>query len=310
MSSISSCWRRVSLSSASRTAGSESARSIRRRNFFRQNFPPDPPNCSQYCSFQGFLPEISAFQSTVRGRNPTFIHRKRSAANTPRGREWWTMGLPLMCMDSFVRFQRAWQERRDCGDVPSAEPQSLRARGAPIPRLRGPSALLGRDASELRHETRPPRNPQSRTRTHRPLGMPLAAIPELAVNASAGAGAVNERPPDENARWYLSEAVVRNQAGAEPEHLRILKVQGNSMAPRCRKGIGCSWTPPIGGPRRASLSRCGMGTGSWSRLSRALAGRGSAEDSTFSGNPAYKPCTCLADEVHIVREVLGTLRRT
>ena len=52
--------------------------------------------------------------------------------------------------------------------------------------------LLGCDSSELRHETRPARAPQPRTRRHPPRRSSLVAIPEITVNARADADTIDE----------------------------------------------------------------------------------------------------------------------
>ena len=89
---------------------------------------------------------------------------------------------------------------------------------APVPRARarpGRSAtptprnlakLLGCKPQELRLPEPPRRRPQKRRRrTAPPLSAPLVAIPEMEVEAAAGAGALNEEFAGEKARWYLPE---------------------------------------------------------------------------------------------------------
>ena len=99
------------------------------------------------------------------------------------------------------------------------------------------AGMLGCDAGELRHETVPRRKPAKRKPRRRPpLGAPLAAIPEIEVTAGAGPGALNEEFAAEKACWYLPESMVRHESGADPEHLRILRVRGNSMEPEMSEG--------------------------------------------------------------------------
>ena len=96
------------------------------------------------------------------------------------------------------------------------------------------AGLLGCDAGELRHETRPKRKPMKRKPRPKPpvsSGPALAAIPEMAVEASAGFGAWNEERATEKASWYLPEGMIRYEGDASPETLRILRVRGNSMEP-------------------------------------------------------------------------------
>ena len=99
--------------------------------------------------------------------------------------------------------------------------------------------LLDCDPAELRHETVPKRKPAKRTRRIPPAGIPgvpLSAIPEMEIDAAAGPGALNEEFATEKARWYLPEVMVRHEADANPEGLRILRVRGNSMEPEMSAG--------------------------------------------------------------------------
>ena len=59
--------------------------------------------------------------------------------------------------------------------------------------------------------------------------MPLADAPEIAVEASAGGGVLNGEHVVETARWYLPEATLHHEGGAEPENIRILRARGDSM---------------------------------------------------------------------------------
>ena len=66
--------------------------------------------------------------------------------------------------------------------------------------------LLGCDPSELRHETRPVRAPQPRTRRHPPRRSSLVSIPEITVNASTGADTIGTTPASStrSIRWATS----------------------------------------------------------------------------------------------------------
>ena len=171
------------------------------------------------------------------------------------------------------------------------------------------ATLLGCDPAELRHQSVPRRKPQSRTRSYPPPGVPLAAIPEMAVNASAGAGAFNEEPPAEKARWYLPEAVVRHEAGAEPERLRILRVQGNSMAPEMRAGDRVFVDTTKRTPATGELFVVWDGNGLVVKRIETVHDTDPPRLRLLSDNPSYAPYTCLASEAHIVGKVLWTLRR-
>ena len=59
--------------------------------------------------------------------------------------------------------------------------------------------------------------------------------PEMVVEAAAG-GALNGEHVVEIARWYLPEAMLRHEGGAEPENVRILRARGDSMEPAVHDG--------------------------------------------------------------------------
>ena len=66
--------------------------------------------------------------------------------------------------------------------------------------------LLGCDPSQLRHEVRPARAPQPRTRRHPPRRSSLVAIPEITVNAGADADTIAEaHAAPQSAPWRLPE---------------------------------------------------------------------------------------------------------
>ena len=95
--------------------------------------------------------------------------------------------------------------------------------------------LLGCSAEALRHKTVPPRKPVKRKpRASPPPGAPHCPIPEVAVGAATGA--LDKELARETARWYLPEAMLRHEGGANPDNLKILKVRGNSMEPDMREG--------------------------------------------------------------------------
>ncbi|MCY4488029.1 MAG: S24 family peptidase [Deltaproteobacteria bacterium] len=99
--------------------------------------------------------------------------------------------------------------------------------------------MLGCDPLELRHETVPKRRPMPPRRPRPPAGLPgepVAAIPEITVEVSAGAGARAEEFVSETARWHWPENMIRYEGGAAPENLRILRVRGNSMEPKLHEG--------------------------------------------------------------------------
>ena len=98
---------------------------------------------------------------------------------------------------------------------------------------------LGCDPSELCHDTVPKRRTTERRHPRPPAGLPgapVAAIPEITVEVTAGAGAVVEEFFSETAPWYWPENMIRYESGAAPENLRIIRVRGNSMEPEMSEG--------------------------------------------------------------------------
>ena len=99
--------------------------------------------------------------------------------------------------------------------------------------------LLGCSSSELRPAEAPKRKPRKRRRRTPPAAIPgarLAAIPEMAVEAAAGAGALIEEFTHEKARWHLPEGMIRHEGDAEPGNLRVLRARGDSMEPLVSDG--------------------------------------------------------------------------
>ena len=139
-----------------------------------------------------------------------------------------------------------WSARADIDSCPDLElvlPARKEAVETPFLEEMREAARLGElldcDPAELRHETVPKRKPAKRTRRIPPAGIPgvpLSAIPEMEIEAAAGPGALNEEFATEKARWYLPESMVRHEADANPEGLRILRVRGNSMEPEMSAG--------------------------------------------------------------------------
>ena len=101
------------------------------------------------------------------------------------------------------------------------------------------AGMLGCGPSELLHEAVPKRKPMKRKPPRMPAavpGAPLVAVREVTVEVSARAGALAREFVSETALWHWPENMIRHEAGAEPENLRILRVRGNSMEPELRDG--------------------------------------------------------------------------
>ena len=172
--------------------------------------------------------------------------------------------------------------------------------------------LLGCNAGELRHETRPKRKPRKRKSRPKPPaspGLALAAIPEMAVEASAGFGAWNEERATEKASWYLPEGMVRYEGDASPESLRILRVRGNSMEPEMREGDRILVDTARRIPSTGEMAVLWDGNGLVVKRVEAVRDPGPHRLRLISANPEYAPYTCLAQDAHVVGKVLWTIRR-
>ncbi len=67
-----------------------------------------------------------------------------------------------------------------------------------------------------------------------PLG--YSAVPEIDVHASAGPGAWNDDPERHKDMWLFADPVIRHEFGANPENLRMISVDGDSMEPMLSNG--------------------------------------------------------------------------
>ena len=177
--------------------------------------------------------------------------------------------------------------------------------------------MLGCDPSELCHEAVPKRRPMKRRPPRMPAGLPgapLAAIPEVTVEVSAGGAAITEEFVDEAARWHWPENMIRHEAGAAPENLRILRVRGNSMEPEMREGdrvvVDVSRRLPATGETFVLWDGNGLVV---KRVDAVHAGAGDEDGPPrirlISANPDYAPYSCFARDAHIVGKVLWVVRR-
>ena len=177
--------------------------------------------------------------------------------------------------------------------------------------------MLGCDPSELRHEAVPKRRPMKRKAPRMPSGLPgapLVAVREVTVEVSAGAGAFAEEFVSETALWHWPENMIRHEAGASPEDLRILRVRGNSMEPEMRDGdrivVDVSRRLPATGETFVLWDGIGL------VVKHVEAVHGEATDEAepprlrlISANPAYAPYSCLVQDAHILGKVLWVVTR-
>lgn len=175
------------------------------------------------------------------------------------------------------------------------------------------AALLGCKTAELRHAAPPRRRTQKRRRRAMPAagvpGAPLAAVPEVAVEAAAGSGALNEEFIEEKARWYLPEAMLRHEGDADPGNLRILRARGDSMEPLVSDGDRLLVDIARRAPGTGELAVLWDGGGLVVKRVEVLPRAEPPHLRLHSANPGYEPYTCLAEEAHIVGKILWVIRR-
>ena len=174
------------------------------------------------------------------------------------------------------------------------------------------AAVVGCDANELRHAEAPKRKPQKRRRRTMPTpvpGAPLAAIPEMAVEASAGPGAVGEEFTAETARWYLPEGMIRHESDADPGNIRVLRTRGDSMEPLISDGDRLLVDVTRRAPATGEMVVLWDGAGLVVKRVEVLPHAEPPRLRLISANPSYEPYTCLAEDAHIVGRVLWSLRR-
>ena len=174
------------------------------------------------------------------------------------------------------------------------------------------AAMLGCDPDELRHPVAPRRKPyprKPRAAVPQVPGAPLAAVSEVAVDAAAGGGALNDEAAAETARWYLPEAMLRHEGGAEPANLRILRARGDSMEPAVHDGDRLLVDIARKTPATGEMAVLWDGGGLVVKRVEVLPDTDPPRLRLISANPAYEPYTCLAGEAHMVGTVLWTVRR-
>ena len=171
---------------------------------------------------------------------------------------------------------------------------------------------LGCDEAELRHKTIPKRKTWTRKPREKAATIPaagLAFVPEMEVEAAAGLGALNEEFVSEKARWYLPEGMIRHEADAKPEGLRIMRVRGNSMEPDMSEDDRIVVDTARRIPATGEMFVLWDGNGLVVKRVETLREPGPSRLRLISANPDYTPYTCLAEDAHIVGKVVWALKR-
>ena len=177
------------------------------------------------------------------------------------------------------------------------------------------AGVLGCAAEDLRHAQRPPTRKGRGRKPRRgrvPAGspVPLAGIPEVEVEASAGPGALADEYVAEKARWFLPEGMIRHEGGANPDALRVLRVRGESMRPELSEGDRLVVDTSRRVPATGEMIVLWDGNGLVVKRVESVNDPGAAPALRLkSANPDYADYTCLAEEAHIVGKVLWTVRK-
>ena len=177
------------------------------------------------------------------------------------------------------------------------------------------AGVLGCETEALYHAERPPRRKGAGAKKRRGQGVeegpvPLAAVPEVDVEASAGPGALAEEFVAERARWFLPEGMIRYEGDASPGAIRVLRVRGESMEPELSEGDRLLVDTARRVPATGEMFVLWDGSGLVVKRVEPVPGDVSAPELRLkSTNPDYADYTCLAEDVYIVGKVLWTVRR-
>ena len=174
--------------------------------------------------------------------------------------------------------------------------------------------MLGCRAEALRCAEPPARRRRTAARPRRAAekaSEPLAAVPEVAVDAAAGPGAVVGEHAEERAVWRLPEAMIRYEAGGAVEAARVLRVRGASMEPELSDGDRLLIDTSRREPAAGGLFAVWDGSGLVVKRIEIDGGDGRGEPMLRlkSANPEYADYAVPAAEARIVGKVLWTIRR-
>lgn len=176
------------------------------------------------------------------------------------------------------------------------------------------AALLECEAGDLHHAVRPRRRRRSGAARNRFVSagspVPLTAVPEVEVEASASPGALADEHVHESARWFLPEGMIRYEVGAAPDAVRVLRVRGVSMEPELSEGdrllVDTSRKIAASGEMFVLWDGGGLVV---KRVEYVNEPNGDPALRLKSANPSYDDYTVPAQDAHIVGKVLWTVRR-
>ena len=192
------------------------------------------------------------------------------------------------------------------------------------------SALLGCDPGELRHAERPRRRRRSTAgkssetevaaegsgtgdagmEENHPAGVrETVEIPEVAVEASAGPGALTGEHVEIDAYWSLPRDMFRRRGLDAHETVRIVRVRGESMEPELSGGDRLVVDTADRDPETGVLFVLWDGNGLVVKRIETVSRDGGPQKFRLkSANPRYADYDCLAGDVHIAGRVLWSIR--
>ena len=185
--------------------------------------------------------------------------------------------------------------------------------------------LLGCGEEELRHPERPRRRKgparAGESGETGGAGAPEAAasltdghgvaeVPEVAVDASAGPGALTGEHVDVEARWFLPENMLRQEGGVNPGAVCILRVRGDSMEPELSDGDRLVVDTAVHTPATGEMFVLWDGAGLVVKRIEVLPpDEGAQRLRLKSANPDYADYDCPAADAHVAGRVLWAVRR-
>lgn len=177
--------------------------------------------------------------------------------------------------------------------------------------------LLKVGEDQFRHSEVPPRKPRSDAGARHKRPAPrsyrqrqgFAEIHEIDVRASAGPGAMNEGLEDAKHTWLFPDAVVRHELRAQPDQLRMITIDGDSMEPLLSSGdrilVDTSQRVPV--PPGIFVIWDGMGL--VAKRTEHVPNSDPPRIVIKSSNPEYATYERDAEEVNIVGRAVWAARR-
>ena len=137
----------------------------------------------------------------------------------------------------------------------------------------------------------------------------FVAVGVLDVRASAGPGAIHDGLEEAKENWMFPESMIRHEFRAQPENLRVIAIDGDSMEPLLSSGdrilLDTSQRVPV--PPGIFVIWDGMGI-----LAKRVEHIPNSDPPTVvikSVNPEYRSYERNAEEVNVIGRVIWMARR-